>query len=177
MSAPRDVLDALTDHERTIHIRPPFERNGVVFWVCRTASIEENHILACCSIAFKCEGCSWHFVVQFHFDGVGCVVSNLVPCKDVQEERCWWVVCVMVERVGQYFWADPLIAPSSALSVVTTKRNQASEVIAFRVKRSCCIDGDCACLRHDEFVPLGEAGIKRNVQHWSKIGQLDGSCF
>ena len=151
---PRDVLNALTNHERSIYIRPPLKRNWIVFRVCRTASVEENHIFTCRSIALKCECSRWHLIVQFHFDGVGCVVSNLVPCKDVQEERCWRVIRIMVERVGQHFWTNPLIAPFRTLSIVTTKFDETSEVIAFWVKGSCCIDGDCARLRHDELVPL-----------------------
>ena len=71
MAMPRDVLNALANLECAIHIRPPLKGNWIVFWVGRTASIEENQILTCRSIALKRESSSRHLVVQLDFNSVG----------------------------------------------------------------------------------------------------------
>ena len=110
-TAPRNIFNALSDHDSTIHIGPPFKRYGIVLRVKRIATVEVNGVFTCGPISLNIERRRWHFIVQLDLDRVRVCVPNPIPCDDVEEERLGWVVGEVVKGVGQLFGTSPLIVP------------------------------------------------------------------
>ena len=83
----------------------------------------------------------------------------------------------MVKGVGQGFRTNPCVAPAGALTVVSAERDDTSKVVAFGVVGSSGVDGDRACLGHDEFAPRVEGGFEIDHKHWCQIDQFNGPGF
>ena len=83
----------------------------------------------------------------------------------------------MVERVGEFLGASPLVAPTGALAVVAAEGDEASKVIAFRVVGSGGVDGDGARLRHDELAPRVQGGLETDGEDGRKVDQFNGATF